>query len=56
MLTFKIFWRRLSVLKLGTAQSKLIRPNRLSTNPVVWRSATPNSTFMVRQVWIAASL
>jgi hypothetical protein len=29
---------------------------RLSTNPVVCRCAMPNSTFMVRQVRMAASL
>ena len=56
MFTFRVFWRRLSVLKSGTAQSRPIRRSRLSTNPVVCRSAMPNSTFMVRQVWMAASL
>jgi hypothetical protein len=44
------------VLKSGTAQSRPISRSRLSTNPVVCRSAMPNSTFIVRQVWIAASL
>jgi len=44
------------VLKSGTAQSSPVSRRRLSTNPVVWRSAIPKSTFMVRQVWIAASL
>lgn len=29
---------------------------RLCTNPVVCRSGIPNSTFSVRQVWIAESL
>jgi len=53
MLTFKVFWRRLSVLKFGTAQSRSINCNRLSTNLVVCLSAMPNSTFIVRQVWIA---
>jgi len=33
---------RLSVLKFGTVRSSPIRPSRLSTNPVVWRSAMPN--------------
>ena len=33
-----------------------INRRRLSTNPVVCRSAMPNRTFIVRQVWIAASL
>ena len=67
--SFRVFWRRLSVLKFGTTQSRSIRRNRLSTNPPrhghsdQWRfhgsiclSAMPNSTFIVRQVWIAASL
>jgi hypothetical protein len=56
MLTFRVFWRRLSVLRFGTAQSRSIIRSRLSTNPVVCRSAIPKSTFMVRQVWMAASL
>jgi accessory gene regulator protein AgrB len=56
MLTFRVFWRRLRVLKFGTAQSKSIRCSRLSTKPVVCLSAMPNNTLMVRQVWIAASL
>ena len=29
---------------------------RISTKPVVCRSGMPNSTFIVRQIWIAASL
>ena len=33
MFTFNVFWRRLSVLKSGTAQSRPIRRRRLSTNP-----------------------
>jgi len=53
MFTFRVFWRRLGVLKFGTAQSRSISLNRLSTNPVVCLSAMPNSTFNVRQVWIA---
>jgi hypothetical protein len=56
LFTFRVFWRRDSVLTSGTAQSRPIRRSRLSTNPVVWRSAIPNSTFIVRQVWIASSL
>jgi hypothetical protein len=44
------------VLKSGTSQSSPVSLKRLSTKPVVWRSAIPNSTFIVRQVWIAASL
>jgi len=55
MFTFKVFWRRDNVEKSGTAQSRPIRRRRLSTNPVVCRSAIPNSTFIVRHVWIAAS-
>jgi len=55
MFTIRVFWRRLRVLKSGTAQSRPISRNRLSTKPVVCRSAMPNSTFIVRQVWIAAS-
>lgn len=41
MLTFGIFWRLLSVLRFGTAQPKPISRSKLSTNPVVCRSATP---------------
>jgi hypothetical protein len=44
------------VLKLGTSQSSPVNRRRLPTNPVVWRSAIPNRTFIVRHVWIAASL
>jgi hypothetical protein len=47
---------RLSVLKSATSQSRPIRQSRLSTNPVVCRSAIPKRTFIVRQVWTAASL
>jgi len=50
MVTFRVFWRRLRVLKFGTAQSRSISRSKLSTNPVVCRSAMPNNTFMVRQV------
>jgi hypothetical protein len=56
MFTASVFWRRDSVLKSGTTQFKPIRCNRLSTNPVVCLSAMPNSTFIVRQVWMAVSL
>jgi hypothetical protein len=56
MLTFKVFCRRHSVLKSGTAQSSPISRRRLPTNPVVCLSARPKSTFIVRQAWIAASL
>ena len=56
MFTAKVFWRRDRVLKSGTVQFRPIRRSRLSTNPVVWRNAMPNSTFIERQVWMAASL
>ena len=55
-MTCSVFWRRLSVLKSGTAQSRPISRNRLATNPVVCLSAMPNSTFILRQVWMALSL
>ena len=54
--TDRVFWRRLKVLKSGTVQSRPTRRNKLSTNPVVCRSAMPNSTFIVRHVWMAVSL
>jgi hypothetical protein len=44
------------VLKSGTTQSSPVSRSRLSTKPVVWRSAIPKSTFMIKQVWISASL
>jgi hypothetical protein len=56
MLTAKVFWRRDSVLKSGTVQSRPTSRSRLSTDPVVCRSAMPNKTFIERHVWIAASL
>jgi|TARA_B100001063_G_C16558288_1_gene449620 hypothetical protein len=56
MFTAKVFWRRDSVLKSGTVQFRPTSRSRLSTNPVVCRSAMPNSTFIERHVWIAASL
>jgi hypothetical protein len=55
-LTFKVFWRRLRVLKSGTAQSSPINRSRHSTKPVVCLCAMPNRTFIVRQVWMAVSL
>ena len=42
ILTFKVFCRRLSVLKFGTAQSRPIRRSRLLTNPIVCLSADPD--------------
>jgi hypothetical protein len=68
MLTFRDFCRRDNVLKLGTMQSRSMRRSRLFPNPVVCRvaivsrtngatmSTMPDSTFIVRQVWMAASL
>ena len=56
MLTASVLCRRQMVLKSGTGQSRPVSRSRLSTKPVVWRSAIPKSTFMVKQVWIAASL
>src|SRR6056297_2036277 len=56
MVTAKAFWRRLRVLKSGTDQFRPTKRNRLSTKPVVCRSAMPKRTFIVRHVWIAASL
>jgi hypothetical protein len=54
--TLGVVWRRQRVLKLGVAQSSPTNRNRLCTKPVVCRNGSPNSTFKVRQVWIAASL
>ena len=56
MFTFRVFCRRDSVLKSGTAESRPMSCIRLSTNPVVCLNAMPKMTFMVKQVWIAASL
>jgi hypothetical protein len=56
MSTLIVFWRRQRVLKSGTVQSSPISRSKLSTKPVVRLSAMPKSTFIVRQVWIAASL
>jgi hypothetical protein len=50
VLAFRVFWRRDSVLKSGTVQPRPTKRNKHSTNPVVCRSAMPNSTFIVRQV------
>jgi len=44
------------VLKSGTAQSNPTSRNKLCTKLVVCHNGIPNSTFTVRQVWIAASL
>lgn len=44
------------VKKSSTSQSSTVSRKRLATKPVIWRSAIPNSTFMVRHIWIAESL
>lgn len=54
--TFSILWRRHWVLKSGIAQSRSMSRSRLSTPTVVCRSGKPNSSFNVRQAWIAVSL
>jgi hypothetical protein len=56
MFTARVFRRRLCVLKPGISQSGPTKQSRLSNNPIVCRSALPNSTLIVRQVWTAASL
>lgn len=56
MMTASVLWRRQMVLKSGTFQSRPVNRKGLSTKPVVGRSAISNSTFMVKHVWIAASL
>ena len=56
ILTAIAFWRRDNVMKSGTVQSRPTSRSRLSMNPVVCRSAIPNSTFIERQVCMAASL
>ena len=47
-------WQR--VLKLGTIQSLPISCSKLCTKLAVCRNGSPNSTFKLRQAWIAASL
>ena len=46
MFTARVFWRRLSVLKSGTAQSRADQNGRLSANPVVCRSAMAKRTLI----------
>ncbi|ETX11946.1 hypothetical protein OCH239_18955 [Roseivivax halodurans JCM 10272] len=53
MSTAMVFWRLLSVLQSGTLKSRPTRRKRLSTKPGICRSAMPNGSFIVRQVWIA---
>ena len=55
-MTFRVRCRRHSVEWSGTGQSRPANFSRLATKPVVWRSGRPNSTLIVRQAWIAASL
>lgn len=52
----QLSWRRHSVLKSGTAQPRPACRSRFCTKPAVCLSGIPNSTFRVRQVWIAAPL
>jgi hypothetical protein len=40
--TFEASCRRLRVMKFGTSQSMQLNRKRLSTHPVVWRTAKPN--------------
>ena len=56
MLTGNVLCRRHKVLKSGMGHSRPVKANRLSTKPVVCRKGKPNSTLIVRQAWIAASL
>lgn len=44
------------MLKSGTAQSTPANRSKLSMKSAVWRSGRPNSTFRLRQAWIAATL
>ena len=53
MLTLRVFCHRDGVLKSGTAHARPMKCNRFSTQPVVCRSAMPNGTFIIKQVWIA---
>ena len=53
MVTAKVFWRLLSVLKSGTLHSRPTGRRRLSTKPVVCLRAMPKRTFIVGHVWIA---
>ncbi len=56
MSTAGVFRRRDSVLPSRIRQFGPTSRGWLSTRPVVRRNATPNSTVIERQVWIAASL
>ena len=50
-----VFWRRPSVEKSGTGQSRPASSGRLATIKVVCRSGQPKSTLIIRQNWVAAS-
>ena len=50
MSIFRVFRRRLTVLKSGTSRSGPTSRNRLSPNPVVCPVTMPNGTFIVRPV------
>ena len=54
--TVMVFSRRLRVEKSGTGQSSPAIDRMLATIPVVCRNGRPNSTFTIRQDWIAPSL
>lgn len=49
------FWRRLRLEKSGTGQSSPAIVRMLPTIPVVCLNGRPNSTFTIKQNWIAAS-
>jgi hypothetical protein len=51
----KVFCLRHRVEKSGTGQSRPASLKRLATIPIVWRSASPNRTWRLRQTWMAAS-
>jgi hypothetical protein len=56
MATDNVLCRRHKVLKFGTVQFSPANSSKLSTNPVVCLKGKPNSTLIVKQACIAASL
>jgi len=56
IVTERCFWRRLTVLKSGTCQSRPASLSRLCAMPIAWRKARLNKPLIVKQNWIAASL
>ena len=50
-----VFCLRQSVEKSGTGQSRPAIFSKLAAMPIVCRKAKPNSTFRLRQNWMAAS-